>query len=45
MDCGLTQGGPIAERLKQFAEQSRQATFLAAENDALKAPMRLLSNT
>lgn len=39
----VTQGGPIAERLKQFAEQSRQATFLAAENDALKAPMRLLA--
>ncbi|NCW25504.1 MAG: hypothetical protein EBV84_09050 [Betaproteobacteria bacterium] len=39
----VTQGGPIAERLKQFAEQSRHDTFLAAENDAMKAPLRLLA--
>jgi hypothetical protein len=39
----LTQGGPIAERLKQFAEQSHHDTFLAAENDAMKAPLRLLA--
>lgn len=38
-----SQGGPVAERLKQFADQSRQESFLAAENDALKAPLRLLA--
>jgi len=39
----VTQGGPIVDRLKQFAEQLRQDSFLAAENDALKAPLRLLA--
>ena len=38
-----SQGGPVAERLKQFADQSRQESFLLAENDALKAPLRLLA--
>ena len=39
----IKQGGPVADRLKQFAEQLRQEIFLAAENDALKAPLRLLA--
>lgn len=43
LDIAVTQGGPIAERLKQFAEQMRLEMFLAAENDALKAPLRLLA--
>jgi len=42
VSLSLAQGTPLAEPMKNFALQLRQDLYLAAENHAMKAPLRLL---
>lgn len=43
VSLSLAQGTPLAEPMKNFALQLRQDLYLAAENHAMKAPLRLLA--
>jgi Flp pilus assembly protein TadB len=42
VSLSVAQGTPLAEPMKNFALQLRQDLYLAAENHAMKAPLRLL---
>ena len=42
VSLSAAQGAPLAEPMKSFAMQLRQDLYLAAENHAMKAPLRLL---